>query len=59
VEDIIVESIDVMKAYLFQYFYNQAIFNAPDSDRNLTIVKHLKGIVILEIYTRNAKNTSF
>lgn len=55
VEDIIAESIDVMKGYLFQYFDTDAIFNATSSDRNLTVIKHLKGIVIFEVYTRRTK----
>lgn len=55
VEDIIAESIDVMKGYLFQYFDTEAIFSATDSDRNLTVIKHLKGIVIFEVYTRRTK----
>jgi phage gp36-like protein len=55
VEDIIAESIDVMSGYLFQYFDTEAIFNATNSDRNLTVLKHLKGIVLFEIYTRRTK----
>jgi phage gp36-like protein len=55
VEEIIAESIDVMKGYLFQYFDTEAIFNATDSNRNLTVIKHLKGIVIFEVYTRRTK----
>lgn len=55
VEEIIAESIDVMKGYLFQYFDTEAIFNATESDRNLTVIKHLKGIVLFEIYTRRTK----
>jgi phage gp36-like protein len=55
IEDIIAESIDVMSGYLFQYFDTKAIFEASGGDRNLTIVKHLKGIVIFEIYTRRTK----
>lgn len=55
VGDIIAESIDVMSGYLFQYFDTEAIFNATDSDRNLTVLKHLKGIVLFEIYTRRTK----
>jgi phage gp36-like protein len=55
VEDIIAESIDVMSGYLFQYFDTEAIFNATNNDRNLTVLKHLKGIVLFEIYTRRTK----
>ena len=55
VEEIIAESIDVMSGYLFQYFDTTAIFEASGENRNLTIVKHLKGIVLFEIYTRRTK----
>lgn len=55
VEEIIAESIDVMSGYLFQYFDTTAIFKASGENRNLTIVKHLKGIVLFEIYTRRTK----
>jgi phage gp36-like protein len=55
VSDIIAESIDVMSTYLFQYFDTEAVFAKVASERNLTILKHLKGIVIYEIYTRRTK----
>ena len=50
VEEIIAESIDVMSGYLFQQYDTTAIFEASGENRNLTIVKHLKGIVLFEIY---------
>lgn len=56
VEDIIAESIDVMSGYLFQYFDTEAIFSATEENRNLTVLKHLKGIVLFEIYTRRTKS---
>jgi len=55
VEEIIAESIDTMSGYLFQYYDTEAIFSATGNDRNLTVVKHLKGIVLFEIYTRRTK----
>ncbi|MDN3673090.1 DUF1320 family protein [Flavobacterium branchiarum] len=55
VEEIIAESIDVMSGYLFQYFDTVAIFEASGANRNLTVLKHLKGIVLFEIYTRRTK----
>ncbi|MDX6187977.1 phage protein Gp36 family protein [Flavobacterium sp. Fl-318] len=55
VEEIIAESIDVMSGYLFQYFDTEAIFSVTKGDRNLTVLKHLKGIVLFEIYSRRAK----
>ena len=55
VEDIIAESIDLMKSYLFQYFDTDVVFGATGASRNLTILRHLKGIVIFEIYSRRTK----
>lgn len=55
VDEIIAESIDVMSGYLFQYFDVEAIFSATEENRNLTVLKHLKGIVLFEIYTRRTK----
>ena len=55
VTDIILESIDLMPSYLYQYFDTEAIFNASGDDRNRTVLKHLKGIVIHEIYIRRTK----
>lgn len=55
VDDIILESIDVMASYLHQYFNTEAIFSKTGNERNKTIIKHLKGIVIYEIYTRRTK----
>lgn len=52
---IIAESIDVMSGYLFQYFDTTAIFEASGNDRNLTILKHLKALVIHGIYKRRSK----
>ncbi|AMA48978.1 phage protein Gp36 family protein [Flavobacterium covae] len=55
VTNIIDESIDLMSGYLYQYYNTEAIFSAVDEARNLTVLKHLKGIVIHEIYTRRTK----
>ena len=55
VTDIIEESIDLMSGYLHQYFDTEVIFNATDDNRNKSVLKHLKGIVIHEIYTRRTK----
>jgi phage gp36-like protein len=53
--DIIEESIDVISTYLYQYFDTEAIFAKEGNERNKTILKHLKGIVIHEVYTRRTK----
>ncbi|WP_163444935.1 phage protein Gp36 family protein [Flavobacterium columnare] len=55
VTDIIDESIDLMSGYLHQYFNTEAIFKATGDARNKSVLKHLKGIVIHEIYTRRTK----
>ena len=55
VEEIILESIDVVKSYLYQYFDTETIFSKIGAERNLTVLKHLKGIVIFEIYIRRTK----
>ncbi len=55
VEEIILESIDVVSTYLYQYFDTESIFAKTGNERNRTILKHLKGIVIYEIYTRRTK----
>ena len=56
VTDIINESIDIMKSYLFNYYDVEAIFNAIGTDRSLMILKYLKSIVIYEIYAKDPQN---
>ena len=55
VTDLIDESIDLMAGYLYQYFNTEAIFSATGESRNKSVLKHLKGIVIHEIYARRIK----
>jgi phage gp36-like protein len=55
VNDIILESIDVASTYLYQYYNTENIFAKVGEERNLTVLKHLKGIVIYEIYIRRTK----
>ena len=55
VTEIIAESIDVVSTYLYQYYDTENIFSRIGAARNLTVLKHLKGIVIHEIYTRRSK----
>jgi Protein of unknown function (DUF1320) len=52
VDDVISESIDVMSGYLYQYYDVANIFNKLGAERNLTILKHLKAIVIFEVSLR-------
>lgn len=55
VDEIITECIDMMSGYLFQYFDIKEIFAAIGDDRSKTLLRHLKGIVIFDIYTRRNK----
>lgn len=55
VEEIIVEDIDLASGYLFQYYDVDAIFSATGDSRNKTLLRHLKGLVIFDIYTRRNK----
>lgn len=55
ITDIIEEDIDLMKGYLFQYYDTDAIFSATGNNRNKTVLRHLKGLVSFDIYTRRTK----
>lgn len=50
VNEIINESIDIMKSYLFKYYDTDVIFNAVGEERSKMILKYLKDIVIYEIH---------
>lgn len=52
VDDVISESIDVMSTYLHQYYDTENIFNKTGANRSLTVLKHLKSIVIFEVSIR-------
>ncbi|MRX40392.1 DUF1320 domain-containing protein [Flavobacterium sp. LC2016-23] len=58
VTDIIKENIDLMSSYLFQYYDTESIFNATGNQRSLTLLKHLKGLVIHDIYIRRTKDVN-
>jgi hypothetical protein len=49
VGNIIDETIDLMSGYLYEYYDTEAVFNKTETARNLTILKHLKAIVIYEV----------
>ncbi len=55
VTEIIEESIDIIKTYLFKHFDVDVIFTAENDDRSKVILKYLKDIVIHEIYIRRTK----
>jgi hypothetical protein len=50
VNDIIAECIDVMKSYLGKHYDVTAVFSAMDDDRSKTVLKHLKSMVIADVY---------
>lgn len=52
VNDVIAESIDLMSGYLYQYYNTELIFSKEGTERNLTLLKHLKAIVIFEVSIR-------
>lgn len=54
-EDIIAESIDLVNSYLYQFYDTDKIFSQTGNNRSRALLKHLKGIVIHEIYIRRTK----
>jgi len=56
VEQIIAESIDIMSSYLSNYYDPVAIFAATGETRSLMVLKHLKDIVIYEVYIRHTRD---
>lgn len=58
VDDVIAEAIDLMKNYLFKYYDVDAIFNAVDGDRSKTVLRHLKSLVITDLYFIRKKDPS-
>lgn len=58
VEDIINESISLMKGYLSRFYDAETIFATEDAQRHLSVLKKLKDIVIYEIYERHTKSTN-
>lgn len=55
VAEIINENIDLMKTYLHEYYDVDAIFNATGNNRSLTLLMHLKSMVIYSVYKRRSK----
>ena len=49
---VIEETIDEMKGYLGVYYDAVAIFEAEGNERNKTVLKYLKKIVVYELYKR-------
>lgn len=55
VEDIINESIALMKGYLSRFYDVELIFSMTGNERHLAVLKKLKDIVIYEIYERHTR----
>ncbi len=55
IEEIIAESIDLMKSYLFKHYDTNEIFSKEGEERSKVILKYLKDIVIHEVYIRRTK----
>ena len=55
IEIIIEECIDVMKTYLGSYYNMDEVFAKTGDDRNKTLLKYLKALVIYEIPKRRGK----
>jgi DNA-binding transcriptional ArsR family regulator len=55
VENIIDESISLMKGHLSRYYDAGKIFDKEGGERHLTVLKYLKDIVIYEIYERHTR----
>lgn len=53
VEEIIDESVDLMKSYMSRFYDVGAIFAQTGDNRKKAVLKKLKDIVIYEIYNRN------
>ncbi|GGG47137.1 phage protein Gp36 family protein [Epilithonimonas arachidiradicis] len=55
VKNIIEECIDVMITYLGSYYNMDEVFSQEGNDRNKTLLKYLKALVIYEIPKRRGK----
>lgn len=55
VNEIIAESIDLMKSYLFRYYDTSSVFEKQGEQRSKVLLKYLKDIVIHEVYIRRTK----
>ena len=58
VTDLINENVDLMKSYLFKYYDVEAIFNATGDNRSKVVLKHLKSLMIYDLYLIRNKEAS-
>lgn len=58
IDQIIRESISLMTSYLSCTYDTSAIFSASGEQRNLTVLKFLKDIVVFELYRSHTRETN-
>lgn len=58
IDQIIRESIALMTSYLSKIYDTNAIFSASGDQRNLTVLKYLKDIVVFELYRSHTRDTN-
>lgn len=56
VNELIEENIDLMKSYLFKYYDTEAVFSAAGDARAKIVLKHLKTLVIFDLYQIRQKD---
>lgn len=55
VNNIVDETVSIMKGHMSKYYDVEAIFSATGINRNQTVLKRLKDIVIYEVYERHTR----
>lgn len=48
--ELVAENIDLMKSYIYKYYDAEAIFNAEGDERSKVILKHLKSLLVYDLY---------
>lgn len=54
IDQVIAENIDKMKGHLNVYYDSEAVFAARGAERNLTVLMHLKMLVVYRLYKRKS-----
>ncbi|TDL99609.1 MAG: DUF1320 domain-containing protein [Flavobacteriaceae bacterium] len=52
--EIILEAIDLFKGYLNSYYDTNEVFSKTGDERNLTVLRHLKAVVIYDLHARRS-----
>ncbi len=58
VNELIEENVDLMKSYIYKYYDVDAIFNAEGTERSKIVLKHLKSLMIYDLYIIRNKSVS-